>query len=41
VLKVPAWIIEKLVKAGKFNPADVWQQMNVDDLIHLIKEVMT
>jgi hypothetical protein len=41
VLKIPAWLIEKILKAGNINPADVWQQMNVDDLIHLIKEVIS
>jgi hypothetical protein len=41
MLKVTVWILEKLLKAGKINPTDVWQQMNIDDLIHLIKEVIS
>lgn len=41
MLKLPLWVLEQLVKAGKvINPSDVFQQSNVDDLVHIASKLM-
>lgn len=38
MIKLPLWLLEQIAKAGKsFNPADVFQQSNIDDLVHIFK----
>lgn len=40
MLKLPVWLLEQLAKAGKnINPSDVFQQSNIDDLVHLASKL--